>query len=224
MPLPLGLWQIKAECVPLCVLSSVLGLSAGKQQHSPWNVGKMCVKVDAVVNKPHAEFLVVISHVFSLAPLAKFKEFKVLGSFEELCLFSPCVTPAPPAFSWWCLYFGELTAPERHWASQRPFLDTYSLLGDIRKVLILLSSTPSAVLNRFALTKTGTKILHIPEGVLLWLDVADGHTSWVKMFFHRQLVQISGNRVTARVQSLSATQAPQPGSFSQVQRSTPQQN
>lgn len=74
----------------------------------------MCVKVDAVVNKPHAEFLVVISHVFSLAPLAKFKEFKVLGGFEELCLFFPCATPTPPAFSWWCLYFGELTAPERH--------------------------------------------------------------------------------------------------------------
>lgn len=45
------------------------------------------VRVDAVVNKPRAELLVVISHVFSLVSLEEFKEFKILGCFEEFCLF-----------------------------------------------------------------------------------------------------------------------------------------
>ena len=48
---------------------------------SPSNLVKRRVRVDAVVNKPHAELLLVISHVFSLAPCAKSKEFKVLRSF-----------------------------------------------------------------------------------------------------------------------------------------------
>lgn len=84
-------------------------VSAVQQWHLPWNLRKMCVRVGAIVNKPHAKLLLVIFHVFSLAPLAKSKEFKILRSFVSFFLpFATSCHPPPAPLSWWCLNFGEL--------------------------------------------------------------------------------------------------------------------
>lgn len=76
-----SLWKIRfcpsVDGTSMCVTC----MSAVQQWHSPWNLRKMCIRIDAVANKPHAKLLLVIFHVFSLAHLAKSKEFKIMRSF-----------------------------------------------------------------------------------------------------------------------------------------------